>query len=169
VRVSSTIFGLVVLGLVLAGVFWARQRPLPSKGAAAGPIASAEVLSGTGDEAVPDVSIDDAVVQAGDARIEVSIAPHPPVALANVRVRVRADVNGAPRDFQGGRVSFEMTMPMGEHRYGLRPGAEGWQEADVVLPACPSGRRRWFATIQGDVAGQPRTVRVRLDLAPPGR
>jgi hypothetical protein len=31
-------------------------------------------------------------------------------------------------------VSFEMTMPMGDHRYALVPGEEGWLEAAVVLP-----------------------------------
>ena len=59
-------------------------------------------------------------------------------------------------------------MPMGDHRYSLVPAADGWQEAEVVLPLCPSGKRRWFATVEGTVAGQPRTARFRLDLTPPG-
>ena len=56
---------------------------------------------------------------------------------------------GAPVAARGGRVSFEMTMPMGDHRYSLVPRADGWQEAEVVLPLCPSGKRRWFATVEG--------------------
>ncbi len=66
-----------------------------------------------------------------------------------------------------GRISFEMTMPMGDHRYSLVPAADGWQEAEVVLPVCGSGHRRWFATFEGTVAGQPRTARFLLDLTPP--
>jgi hypothetical protein len=96
------------------------------------------------------------------------VTPNPPVAFAKTRVRVRAEVGGAPVVLDGGRVSFEMSMPMGDHRYVLVPGEDGWQEADVVLPLCPSGKRRWFATVEGTVAGRPRTARFRLDLEPPG-
>jgi len=68
---------------------------------------------------------------------------------------------------EGARISFEMTMPMGDHRYSPVPGRDGWQEADVVLPLCQSGKRRWYATVEGIVAGRLRTARFRLDLAPP--
>jgi hypothetical protein len=68
---------------------------------------------------------------------------------------------------ESGRISFEMTMPMGDHRYSLIPADEEWQTADVLLPLCSSGTRRWFATVEGTVAGRPRTARFRLDLAVP--
>jgi hypothetical protein len=51
-----------------------------------------------------------------------------------MRVLVRAEAGGSPVVLEGGRVSFEMSMPMGDHRYSLVPGADGWQEAAVVLP-----------------------------------
>jgi len=68
---------------------------------------------------------------------------------------------------EGGRISFEMTMPMGDHRYSLVPGDDGWQEAEVTLPRCMSGKRRWYATVEGTVAGRPRSARFRLDLSAP--
>jgi hypothetical protein len=89
------------------------------------------------------------------------------VALEKTRVRVRADANGSPVAIENGRVSFEMAMPMGDHRYTLVPGEDGWLEAEAVLPRCMSGKRRWYATVEGTVAGQPRTARFRFDLAPP--
>ncbi|HYN41051.1 MAG TPA: hypothetical protein VE129_04675, partial [Thermoanaerobaculia bacterium] len=93
--------------------------------------------------------------------------PRPIPAFEKIRFRLRAESGGAPVAFGSGRVSFEMTMPMGDHRYTLVPGAEGWHEAEVVLPLCKSGKRTWFATIEGTVAGKPRTARFQLDLTPP--
>jgi len=170
-RIKEILLGLVVLGLVLTGVFWVRLRPLPSQGAAAGQAASAPASTGRAsshDEAVPDVTVTDGVNDLGDVRVTLSVTPRPPVAFENNRFRVRAESNGAPLALEGGRISFEMTMPMGEHRYTLVPGGDGWQEAEVVLPTCQSGKRRWYATVEGTVAGRSRTARFRLDLAPPG-
>jgi hypothetical protein len=73
-----------------------------------------------------------------------------------------------PLAFEQGRVSFEMTMPMGDHTYSLVPAGGGGYEADVTLPLCKSGKRRWYATVEGRAAGQPVTARFRLDLAVPG-
>ncbi len=81
-----------------------------------------------------DVTVSDATVDAAGVRITLAVAPRPVAALANFRVRVRAESNGAPAAFDGGRVSFEMVMPMGDHRYTLVAGEDGWQEAAVVLP-----------------------------------
>ena len=64
-------------------------------------------------------------------------------------------------------VSFEMKMPMGDHRYTLVAGTDGWQQAEVVLPFCPSGNPRWYAIVEGTVAGTPVTARFRLDLTTP--
>ena len=147
------VLGLVVLGLVIAGVFWGRAR---------------STLPSAGDDSLPDVTLADTSVDAGDVRFTFSIAQRPPVAMAKTRIRVRAESAGAPVVLDGGRIVFEMTMPMGDHRYSLVPGEGGWQEAEVVLPLCKSGKRRWHATIEGAVAGRPRTARVRLDLTPPG-
>ena len=83
------------------------------------------------------MTLADGSVDAGEVRITLSLrslTPQPPVAFAKMRVRVRAESGAAPVVLEGGRVSFEMTMPMGDHRYSLVPGEEGWLEAAVVLP-----------------------------------
>ena len=70
---------------------------------------------------------------------------------------------------QAARVSFEMRMPMGEHRYLLLPGPDGWLEADVMLPMCTSGDPRWFATVEGSTSdGRAVRARYQLDLVKTG-
>jgi hypothetical protein len=181
----STVVGLLALALVGAGVFWARSRPpslpaghLPAATAGQAPRSSA-AAEAADDESLPGATLADATVTAGDVRITLSLSPQPPVAFAKFRVRVSAFALAPPAPasakataderlvIEGGRVVFEMTMPMGDHRYSLVPGAEGWQEAEVVLPLCQSGKRRWYATVEGTIAGRPVTARFRLDLAPP--
>ncbi len=158
-KYRDAVLGLVVLVLLIGLGIWARQRSHAAPGATAGPAVSG---------GIPDVTTGPAVLDAGGGvRIAVALDPSPPVSMTPFRVRVRAERDGAPLDLTHGRVSFEMTMPMGDHRYDLQGGADGWQTAEAVLPACASGGRRWFATIEGDVAGRPRVVKVRLDLARP--
>jgi hypothetical protein len=130
-KFNSTLLGIVLLALVGAGVFWARSRP-PSPLAGHQPAASAR--QGEGDDALPDVTLAAATTDAGGVRITLSLSPNPPVALAKTRVRVRAEAGGSPVILDGGRIRFEMAMPMGDHRYSLVAGEEGWQEAAVVLP-----------------------------------
>jgi hypothetical protein len=122
--VRSTIAGLVVLALITVGIFWAR-RPEPST---ARRQAAAE-KSGQAEESLPDVTLAAASVDAGGVGITLSLSPNPPVAFATTRVRVRAESAGAFVPLEGGRISFEMTMPMGDHRYSLVAGQDGWQEA----------------------------------------
>ena len=126
---SATLVGLVVLGVVGAGVWWVRP-PSPS----AGHLPTASARQGERDGALPDVTLAGGSVNSGDVRITLLLTPQPPVAFAKTRVRVRTEVNGSPAVLEGGSVSFEMTMPMGDHRYTLVPGEAGWQEAAVVLP-----------------------------------
>jgi hypothetical protein len=160
-RLRETLLGLVVLGLVLGGVFWTRQRALP-------PASSDSAGRAAADAAVPDVTVADGTVDLGDIRVTLSVTPRPPEAFAKHRYRVRVESGALPLALEGGRISFEMAMPMGEHRYALVPADEGWQEAEVVLPFCQSGNRRWYATVEGTVAGRPTAVGFRLDLTPPG-
>lgn len=129
--VKSTLLGLVVLAVVAAGVFWVRLLP-PSPPAGHSPAASAGQASG--DDALPDVTLADGSVDAGEVRITLSLTPQPPVAFAKMRVRVRAESAGSVVALERPRVSFEMAMPMGDHRYSLVAGEEGWLEAAVVLP-----------------------------------
>jgi hypothetical protein len=176
-RNAETLLGLVVLGLVLGGALWVRGRghlpsPRASGGGASREAMRADSAAGPAPAAVtqaaiPDVTLADGSVDVGDARIAFSITPRPPVALTKERVRVRVESPGTVRALDGGRITFEMAMPMGEHRYTLVPGADGWQEAEIVLPACASGNSRWYAQVEGAVAGRPAAARFRLDLARP--
>ncbi len=177
-KLNSTLIGVVVLALVATGVFWVRSRTAGSATVPAGQAspssagqpapAPATAPPASSDDALPDVTLAAGTVDAGDVRITLALSPQPPVAFAKTRVRVRAESGGSPVAIEAGRVSFEMTMPMGDHRYSLAPGADGWLEAEVTLPRCMSGMRRWYATVEGTVAGRPRSARFRLDLAPPG-
>jgi len=172
---KSTIVGLLVLALVVAGVYWARTRaPGPH-----GPAATPSAAQVSDDDALTDVTLADGAVEAGDVRIVLSLTPQPPVAFAKFRVRVSASglaptasasapaAAGSPVTLEEGKISFEMTMPMGDHRYALVPDVDGWHEAEVVLPLCPSGKRRWYATVTGSAGGRPVSARFRLDLAVP--
>ena len=168
---KNTLLGLIVLALVAGGVYWTRvvQAPQATPDAVAqGTPTSSDahrMATAAADVALPDLTPGEATASAGDVRVTVSVSPHPPVAFEKNRFRVRAESAGGPAVLEDGRIFFEMTMPMGDHRYALVPGAEGWQEADVVLPMCGSGNPRWYATVEGTIAGEPRRVRFRLDLA----
>ena len=166
-KLRETLLGLVVLALILGGVWWARGRSHAGKPLAEESAAKAAASGGVAEAPMPDVTLADRSVDLGDVRLSLSVAPRPIPAFAKNRFRVRAESGGAPVALVEGRISFEMAMPMGDHRYTLVPGAEGWQEAEVVLPLCKSGKRRWYATVEGTVAGQPRMARFQLDLTPP--
>ena len=127
-NIKTTLVGMAVLAVLATGAWWARS---PSPHSATTPEAPAPAA---GDEALPDVTLADGTAEVGGARITLSLTPNPPVAFTTFRARVRAEAGGAPAVLEGGRVSFEMVMPMGDHRYALAPGKAGWQEAAVVLP-----------------------------------
>ena len=153
-------------------MWWVRPPSPPvehlsAASAGQGPAASSPTGESSSDDALPDVTLADGSVDAGGVRIILSLMPQPPVAFAKMRVRVRAEEGGDPVAVEGGRVSFEMTMPMGDHRYSLVPGVGGGRRPRSSSRLCPSGKRRWYATVEGTVAGRPRTARFRLDLAPP--
>ena len=166
-KLRETLLGLLVLAAVLGGVCWARGRSR----AGAPPRSTRSRVRRGGRPApprrrLPDVTLADASVDLGDVRIVLS-AGRPIVAFAKSRFRVRAEKDGRAVPIGDGHVSFQMTMPMGDHRYSLLGGEDGWHEAEAVLPLCKSGKRTWFATVEGSVAGEPRTARFRLDLTPP--
>ena len=154
-KTRDTLLGLVVLGLVLGGVFWARGR-------------GRQVPGSVSQSAVPDVTLADGAVDSGEVRVILSVTPQPPVAFEKNRFRVRVESRGEPVVLDDGRISFEMKMPMGDHRYTLVPGSDGWQEAEVVLPLCRSGNPRWYAVVEGANAGEPVAARFQLDLTKPG-
>lgn len=169
-KTRDTLVGLVVLALVGAGVCWVRFRPAPLAWHPPEPPATMEEgrwPPSAREAEVPDVTMADGSVEIGDVRVTLSVTPRPPVAFAKTRVRVHVESRGMPVTLVGGRISFEMTMPMGDHRYALIPADDGWREADVVLPFCSSGNPRWRAVVEGSVSGRPIAATFRLDLTRP--
>jgi hypothetical protein len=150
---SSTVVGLLVLALVAGGVMWTRSHGQAPPAAATDP---------------PDITHAEATATIGDLRVTLAVTPTPPVAFATNRYRVRVERRGGPVTLSDGRLSFEMAMPMGDHRYSLVATPDGAYEAVVVLPMCQSGTPRWLATIEGTASGVPVRARFRLDLAKPG-
>jgi hypothetical protein len=148
--------GLVILGLLIIGVFWARDARHGPEFAAAG------------GGAAPDVTLEDRTVDLGDVRLTLSIVPRPVTALARHRYRIRIECDGAVLPVEDGRLSFAMDMPMGDHRYTLVAGPDGWYEADVTLPICQSGRHRWSATVDGRAGGERRRATFLVDVGPAG-
>ena len=165
-KLRETLLGLVVLALVLGGVWWVRGRSHAGKPLAGGS-AKTDASGGVANGPAPDVTLADQGVDAGGVRFSLSIEPRPILAFAKIRFRVRAESGGAPLELLYGHLSFEMSMPMGDYHYRLVPVADGWQEAEVVLPLCQSGNRRWFATVEGTAGGRRRLARFQFDLTPP--
>jgi hypothetical protein len=212
-RTRETLLGLLVLGLVAGGVYWARMGPASPAagshhaGATTGggrPSSASRDGPATADAAIPDVTVEDGTVFDGNVRITLSVAPRPPLAFTKTRFRVRvesafakasadrsasakasadrsasaevsADVSGftqaaadgsggVPVAIQNGVISFEMVMPMGDHRYTLVAGDAGWYEAEVVLPFCKSGNPRWYAIVEGTAGGRTFSARFMFDL-----
>ena len=165
-KLRETLLGLVVLALLLGGVWWVRGRSHAGK-PPAGPTPARRTGAVVTATQTPDVTLADQAADAGGVRISLSIEPRPILAFAKIRFRVRAESGGAPLELAYSHLIFEMTMPMGDHSYRLVPVADGWQEAEVVLPLCQSGSRRWFATVQGTAGGRRRSARFQFDLTPP--
>lgn len=173
-KVRDTLLGLVVLGLVAAGVFWARSPRSATEATPPSATTSPAAAPGGSSPAAPaapapppDVTQADAAVDVNGIRVTLSVAPRPPVAFARTHFRVRVEARGVPVALEGGQIAFEMEMPMGDHRYTLVADTDGWLDADVVLPFCPSGNPRWYAIVQGTAAGQAITARFQLDLTKP--
>ena len=151
-RVAEVVLGLVLVAAIAAAFLAVRQRQVPGGAADA-----------------PDVSRADATLDLGDVRISVSAGPRPLLAFSRNRFRFRAEKGGAAVALDEGVVSFTMSMPMGDHRHALVPAADGWQEAEAVLPLCPSGNRRWFGQLDFTLDGRARSAHFAFDLDAPPR
>lgn len=151
-RGAHAVLGLALAVAIAAASYAVRQRQV----AAAGDPGSD-----------PDVSREDAVLDLGDVRVAVSAGPRPLVAYARNRFRFRAERDGGPVVLDDAVLKFTMTMPMGEHRHPLVASPGGWQEALAALPLCPSGKRRWFGTLDFALGGRARSLRFAFDLQPP--
>jgi hypothetical protein len=160
-RSAETAIGLAVAAALAAAVLAVRHRQAPRGG-------SPEATTGGAPAAdLPDLTREDAALDLGDVRVAASAGPRPLFAFARNRFRFRAESGGAPVALESAVVSFTMAMPMGDHRHALVAAADGWQETEAVLPSCPSGRRRWFGTLDFALAGRARSARFAFDLAPP--
>ena len=172
---KNSLLGLLVLAVLAGGFYWVRVAHAPSTTASMSPVtggesaspASHRVATAASDAMLPDLTSGEATVNDGDVRVTVTVTPNPPVAFKENRFRVSVESADGPVALERPQISFEMVMPMGDHRYALVPTPDGWLEAAVVLPMCASGNPRWYATVEGMVAGEPHTARVRLDLAKP--
>lgn len=153
--VTEVVLGLVVVAAIAAVSLAIRQRQAPGDGSPAAD--------------VPDISQADVTLDLGDVRIVVSAGPRPLRAFSRNRFRFRAEKGGVPVALADGVVSFTMSMPMGDHRHALVPAADGWQEAEAVLPLCPSGNRRWFGDLDFTLDGEARSARFAFDLDGPPR
>lgn len=167
-KAGPTLVGLLVVGLVGAGMYYAKTRNtedvMPAHGAGhAMPMPGAASSSA----ALPDITAADATEDVGGVAVTLSVSPRPPVAFATKHFRVRVASKGIPATLEDGRIVFEMDMPMGDHRYSLVASQDGWYAADVVLPFCASGNPRWYATVSGTVNGTPITAKFRVDLTKP--
>jgi hypothetical protein len=168
VKLRDTLLGLLAVALVAGGVYWTRTRSHGAAPPSHGGPSNAPMVSGGADE-LPDAGMADVTVAVGDLRMTLSVSPRPPIAFSTKRFRVRVtSADGTPVALDEGRISFEMVMPMGDHRYTLLPSADGWLEAEVVLPFCKSGNPTWFAVAEGTIAGRPVAARFRVDLTKPG-
>jgi hypothetical protein len=95
---------------------------------------------------------------AGDARVVLDLAPHPPVPLKELDAAVQLTRGGAP--LAGAEVAVEISMPgmfMGENRILLRAVGPGRYAGKGALLRCTSGRRDWLAEVVVRVPGGGET------------
>jgi hypothetical protein len=91
---------------------------------------------------------------AGDVRVVLDLAPHPPVPLKKLDAAVQLTRGGAP--LAGAEVAVEISMPgmfMGENRIPLRVVGPGRHAGEGALLRCTSGRRDWLAEVVVRVPG----------------
>ena len=150
------LLGIVALAAVVAGVGWARAI------GAAGDRATVESNS----SATADVTLVDRSIEVDDLQVRVSLPSRPVVAMSPSRVRVRVvgSPGGRPLVLERGSLVLEMAMPMGQQRYRLIDGEDGWQEASIELPFCLTGNPRWYGRLEGTVAGRAIAASFHFDV-----
>ncbi len=95
---------------------------------------------------------------AGDVRVVLDLAPHPPVPLKELDAAVQLTRGGAP--LAGAEVAVEISMAgmfMGENRIPLRVVGPGRYAGKGALLRCTSGRRDWLAEVVVRVPGGGET------------
>jgi hypothetical protein len=155
-------FGVVLVAAIAAGAYVA-GRPHGTRGAD-------QTTSGDSAE-LPNLSLHDVRLEVDDVAVRVAVASRPVLAFEKNQVFFRfegvGEDAGQPVAVEDAAVSFTMKMDMGMHRYALVPGPQdGWLQAELVLPACPSGNRRWYGNLTFAVSGRPLRTSFQLDLEP---
>lgn len=157
------ILGVLVAAAIAAAVYVTGNR--------AGTVAGAGDGAGSAAGELPNLSVDDARLEIGSAVVLVRAPARPILAFERNRLLFRFEGVGAeagqPASVESAAVSFTMRMDMGKHRYALVPTSpEGWLQAEFVLPACPSGGRRWYGILTFELAGRKLETRFAFDLEP---
>ena len=154
------LLGLVVLAAIATGVYLTR-----------GPGPQAPSGSAADHADLPDLSLADARLEVGDVAVQVEVPARPIVAFEPNLLLFHFVEAGAPDGdvvaVEEPAVSFTMKMDMGKNRYALVPAARpGWLQAEFVLPACPSGGRRWYGILTFRAGGREREARFQFGLVP---
>jgi hypothetical protein len=161
-RQRDLILGVLLVVVIAAGVYWVSHRgasEVPERGAGSTSAGSAIDL--------PDLSLGDARLEVDGLVVRVE-GTRPIRAFEQNRLLFRFEgTDGSDRPVEEAVVSFTMKMEMGRNRYTLVPSSrEGWLQADFVLPACPSGNRRWYGNLTFAVSGRPLRTGFQFDLEP---
>ncbi len=86
--------------------------------------------------------------RSAEVTVTLDVSPRPVRTMTELTFRVTALSAGRPAGDEA--VALELTMPgmqMGEHRIVLAAHAPGQYEGRGVIVRCPSGGRRWRATV----------------------
>ena len=169
--------GVVVVGAMVAAMYLTRQHQGTKQatgGRAGGETTVAPGMASPlapGGLNVPNLSVADARLETDDVSVQVEAMARPILAFRQNRLLFRfegiGNAAGQLVSVQAPTLSFAMEMDMGKHRYALVPAArEGWLQADVVLPACPSGGRRWYGDLSFRAGGRQLRTRFQFDLEP---
>lgn len=159
-RQRDLILGVLLVVVIAAGAYWVGHRGISGVPATGSTTAGLEAD-------LPDLSLGDARLEVDGLVVRVE-GTRPIRAFEQNRLLFRFEgADGSNRPVEEAVVSFTMKMEMGKHRYSLVPSSrEGWLQAEFVLPACPSGNRRWYGNLTFSLAGRPGATRFQFDLEP---
>jgi len=156
------LIGLLVVAAIVAAVYFSGQAGCP--------FARQCAVDGAPDTApLPNLSQADVQLAGDDVVVRVEAPSRPILAFEeNLLLFHFADTQtGADAVVTEASISFTMKMEMGKNKYLLVPADRpGWLQARFVLPACPSGGRRWFGIVRFQVDGREQQERFQFDLEP---
>ena len=159
--------GLFIAVLLAAGIYYAKMvREAEGEGP---PPATPPDPSATSSAppAVPDVTAVDGLFTVDGITVQVQVASRPIKAYAETTYRFRfAGEGGAALALDQGVVKFNMSMDMGRHHYALAPAGDDWYALTAPIPACPSGKLRWYGNMEFTIDGVAHVGGFQFDLTP---